>query len=184
MFRKKLFAAVALVLVLGFTGCESGNVRTMKVSNDKKNHEESTVETETTEISLEPEDNSGSVESNLESRDETDFTEADLVLGNGRLSDEFIDQYEPGTNNGPLFTFIGKGKYLTYEEIDCETDTLDRDDYFGLFDSQGVIVCDPIYDGVYPEGNVYLTSRTDEYGQVYEGFISIDGNTKVEYYNK
>lgn len=108
--------------------------------------------------------------------DEERNTESDNVMYS-RLSDEAIYEFVPGSNNGYVIPYLGS--VIAYKEVDYE-EYMTRNKY-GIVDTTGTIVCDPIYDKLDSTvfSNGYLTERHVN-GQLYCGYISFDGSKKFE----
>lgn len=110
--------------------------------------------------------------------------ESDIKLGHSkRISNEFIESFVPNSNDGAIYPFMGNGNYTYEVEINCGTDSITHVELYGLCDSTGTIVCDPIYTDIYFNNKSYLTYRLDEAGNRRAGIVSIDGLRIAEYSN-
>lgn len=89
--------------------------------------------------------------------------ESDIKLtGDKRISDDFIGSFTPGTNEGFIYPFIGNGNYTYDERIHSRKEVITHHELYGFCDSNGTVVCDPIYENIYVNKNSYTTYRLDE----------------------
>lgn len=150
--------------------------------------EETTEESETTVVETEPvvveetvnmyEEGEEPVKTYFDKIDTGADSSSSDVLTYKRLSDDPITEFVPSTNNGPVFGFVGTSTdYISNDEFEEHF----RFYIYGLVDSTGTIVCDPIYSVIsnnfFKDG--YYTERKVD-GILYAGYISFDGSVKFE----
>lgn len=90
-----------------------------------------------------------------------------------RLSDQTIYDFQPSDEYGAIFPFVG----AEYIYLRGENSYHNKS---GLVDVSGRIVCDPVFDGIFPVTNGYILSKSSETSTLNRdrkyGFASLDGS--------
>ena len=184
MKRKYLkFTSILLLASLVLSSCQSSKKTEIKVRSKDK----STVETEETEsrITEDTDDTDPGIvviESNL-------YTDADAPIVVDwdnyqkaeikenvfeRKSEDYIGEFVPSNDYGAVLPF--EATYATVSEVEYE-DYIQYSYYsYGLMDSQGRIICDPIFSNAYKSyGNLVIVATGDGEDKKY-GAIKNDGS--------
>ncbi len=88
-----------------------------------------------------------------------------------RMSDQPIGDFQPSSEYGGIYPFVGS--VTLHAPNDCFLK-------YGLFDAQGRIVCDAVFDNIYPVSNGYMLQKYTDADStnptIKAGFVSKDGS--------
>lgn len=139
---------IALSMVMGMTSCEKSVTETTEVSSDtaaEASAEPSSTATATPNSEASESELSGEVSLYVD-WDNYYSGKADknylMESKYNRLTPELIDHYEAGTSDGYVYAF-------------CPNGIGEGSDY-GLVDESGTIVCDSVYDSLYPADAIQI----------------------------
>ena len=102
-----------------------------------------------------------------------------------RMTDDFVDTFQPGDGYGTLLPYIGDYRLYKAEEDDPEGEWSFDEEYprYGLMTVDGVVVTDTVFEYIYAKEGLYFLRKTYEVSgraRSYEAVIPISGKWIVE----